>query len=298
MQRRLPVHPPGGQRPLGGAPHLGVEVGLIPLVERARRARAERDAQDRGEAEHQRRHHRRRQQPAQAGEHHQAHHARLGQREQVAPIGRQRGWLGDLEGRALRRAYKDLAREGKAALVGRSARHGYEAACIIRIAFAAAPCRFAAPASASADGHPRAAPKEDLVRVALDTERRAGSSSRSTARRAPVTTANFLHYVDSRTASTARASIAPCTYGDGRAHPGRRSRSDARKLFPPIAHEPTEQDRPQDMSPGRIAMANRSRPGTARSRLLHPDHRHPAFDARATTSASPPSARSSKAWTW
>ena len=46
------LHPPGGERALGGALHLGVEVGLIPLVERPRRARAERDAQHGGEAEH------------------------------------------------------------------------------------------------------------------------------------------------------------------------------------------------------------------------------------------------------
>ena len=90
VKRRLAVHPPGRKRPVGGPPHLGVEVRFIPLVERAGRPGAERDAQDRGEADHQRRHHRRRQQAAQAGEDDQAHHPRLGQREQVAPVGGKR----------------------------------------------------------------------------------------------------------------------------------------------------------------------------------------------------------------
>ena len=39
---------------------------------------------------------RRGEQPAQPGEHHQAHHARLGQREEVAPVGGKRGRIGHL----------------------------------------------------------------------------------------------------------------------------------------------------------------------------------------------------------
>jgi hypothetical protein len=49
---------------------------------------AERDAQDGGEAEHERRKVRRSEQAAQAGEDDQGHHARLGQREEIAPFGR------------------------------------------------------------------------------------------------------------------------------------------------------------------------------------------------------------------
>ena len=52
MERGLAAHPPGRKRPVRGPLHLGVEVGLIPLVERPGRARAERDAQHRGEAQH------------------------------------------------------------------------------------------------------------------------------------------------------------------------------------------------------------------------------------------------------
>ena len=89
VQGGLAVHPLRRQRTVRGPPHLRVDVGLVPLIERARGARAERDAQDGGEAEHRRKRHRRREQAAQAGEHHEAHHARLGQRDEVAPIGGQ-----------------------------------------------------------------------------------------------------------------------------------------------------------------------------------------------------------------
>ena len=55
MKRGLPLHPPGRQRPPGRPPHLRVQVRLIPLVERPAPAGAQSDAQDRGEAERQRR---------------------------------------------------------------------------------------------------------------------------------------------------------------------------------------------------------------------------------------------------
>ena len=113
MERGLAAHPPGRKRPVGGALHLGVEVGLIPLVERPRRARAQRDAQHRGEAEHRMDRHRRGEQAAQAGEHHQAHHARLGQREQVAPsAGRAGAVTAGVMART--RAYRGVRRKRKA----------------------------------------------------------------------------------------------------------------------------------------------------------------------------------------
>jgi len=70
-------------------------------AERPGRAGAERDAQDRGEAEHRVDPGRRCKQPAQPGEHHQAHHARLGQREKVAPVRRELG-SGDGVGHGIR----------------------------------------------------------------------------------------------------------------------------------------------------------------------------------------------------
>ena len=112
MERGLAIHPPRRERPLGGAPHLRVEIGLVPLVERAARAGAKRDAQDRGEAEHRRQLHRRDKQAAQAGEDDEAHHARLGQRDEIAPVGRQRGWIRHLEGGHCG-AYKELGPERK-----------------------------------------------------------------------------------------------------------------------------------------------------------------------------------------
>ena len=52
MERGLPVDPSRRDRARGGALHQRVEIGLVPHVERARGSGAERDAQDRGEAEH------------------------------------------------------------------------------------------------------------------------------------------------------------------------------------------------------------------------------------------------------
>ena len=54
-------------------------------------------------------------------------------------------------------------------------------------------------------------------------------------------------------------------------------RTDARKLFPPIAHEPTSQTGLHNVA-GAISMANAG-PGTAQRRLLHPARRHAGFDA-------------------
>ena len=87
MMRRLAIHASGGQRAALRPLHLGVEVGLIPLVERARCARAQRNAQDRGEADHRMDRNGRREHAAQAGEYDEAHHARLGQRKEIAPVG-------------------------------------------------------------------------------------------------------------------------------------------------------------------------------------------------------------------
>ncbi len=186
-KRGLAVHPLRRQRPVRGPAHLRVEVGLVPLVERARCARAERDAQDRGEAEHRRQLHRRREQSAEAGEHHQAHHARLGQRDEVAPIGGQ-GRLRDCGGHDSRAGYRGDKRglEALAALASFGA-------MLIQFAFALS-LLLAAPAAAqTAPAAP--APAEDLVKVALDTS--AGRIVLALDRgHAPITTANFLRYVD------------------------------------------------------------------------------------------------------
>jgi peptidyl-prolyl cis-trans isomerase A (cyclophilin A) len=80
---------------------------------------------------------------------------------------------------------------------------------------------------------------------------------------APVTTANFLHYVDTHRfdgESFYRAMHMPG--GDGGLIQAGIS-SDARKLYPPIAHEATSQTGLKNVA-GAISMANAG-PGTARS---------------------------------
>jgi peptidyl-prolyl cis-trans isomerase A (cyclophilin A) len=78
---------------------------------------------------------------------------------------------------------------------------------------------------------------------------------------APITTANFLHYVDTHRfdgVSFYRA----MHVGDGGLIQGG-VRSDSRKIYPPIAHEPTSETGLHNVA-GAIAMANAG-PGTARA---------------------------------
>ena len=122
---------------------------------------------------------------------------------------------------------------------------------------------FSAPALAQASPPPAApapAPKEDLVPVAIDTSlgRIVVALDRG---RAPITTANFLHYVDTHRLDGQPFYRANHTGGGGLVQAG--VRSDARKLFPPVAHEPTSQTGLHNVA-GAISMAN-SGPGTARA---------------------------------
>jgi len=122
---------------------------------------------------------------------------------------------------------------------------------------------FAAPAFAQASSPPAVetpAPREDLVPVAIDTSlgRIVIALDRG---RAPITTANFLHYVDSHRFDGETFYRANHTGGGGLIQAG--VRSDARKLFAPIAHEPTNQTGLHNVA-GAISMAN-SGPGTARA---------------------------------
>jgi peptidyl-prolyl cis-trans isomerase A (cyclophilin A) len=109
------------------------------------------------------------------------------------------------------------------------------------------------------------APAEDLVPVAIDTSlgRIVVALDRG---HAPVTTANFLHYIDTRRfdgQNFYRAMHMP----DGKGGEGGLIqggvRTDARKLFPPIAHESTAQTGLHNVA-GAISMANAGA-GTARS---------------------------------
>src|SRR3954463_15551534 len=107
------------------------------------------------------------------------------------------------------------------------------------------------------------APKDNLVPVAIDTSlgRIVVALDRG---HAPITTANFLHYVDTHRfdgQNFYRAMHMPVTGGvDGGLIQGGIT-TDARKLYPPIAHEPTSQTGLHNVA-GTISMASAG-PGTA-----------------------------------
>jgi peptidyl-prolyl cis-trans isomerase A (cyclophilin A) len=121
---------------------------------------------------------------------------------------------------------------------------------------------------------PAVAPADDIVRVALDTDK--GRIVLALDRgRAPVTTANFLRYVDARRfdgISFYRA----MPYGkSGLVQAG--ITRDARLLFPPIKHEATSQTGLKHVE-GAISMA-RTTPGTARADFFILASPIPGFDA-------------------
>jgi peptidyl-prolyl cis-trans isomerase A (cyclophilin A) len=116
--------------------------------------------------------------------------------------------------------------------------------------------------------------KEALVPVAIDTSlgRIVVALDRG---RAPITTANFLHYVDSHRYD-GETFYRAMHYGDGGLIQGG-VRSDVRKLYPPIAHEPTSLTGIHNVA-GTIAMA-RLALGTATSDFFIMTVAIPAFDA-------------------
>jgi peptidyl-prolyl cis-trans isomerase A (cyclophilin A) len=102
------------------------------------------------------------------------------------------------------------------------------------------------------------APKEDLVPVAIDTGlgRIVVGIDRG---RAPITAANFLHYVDTHRLDGENFYRAMHAYGGGLIQGG--VRSDVRKLYPPIPDEPTSKTGLHNVT-GAISMA-RGAPGSA-----------------------------------
>jgi peptidyl-prolyl cis-trans isomerase A (cyclophilin A) len=139
------------------------------------------------------------------------------------------------------------------------------------IAFAAAP--------AAAQTAPPAAATEDLVPVAIDTSlgRIVVALDRA---HAPVTTANFLKYVDLHRfdgeAFYRAMHVADAKGADGGLIQGGIT-SDARKLLPPIAHEPTSQTGLHNVA-GAISLANAG-PATARSDFFILVSDMPSLDA-------------------
>jgi peptidyl-prolyl cis-trans isomerase A (cyclophilin A) len=132
---------------------------------------------------------------------------------------------------------------------------------------------LAAPALAQ----PAPAPNEDLVPVAIDTTlgRIVVALDRA---RAPVTTGNFLRYVDAHRLDGETFYRAMKVGDDGGLIQGG-IRSDSRKLYPPIAHEPSNQTGLKNVA-GAISMANGG-PGTARADFFILVSDMPTLDATA-----------------
>ena len=144
---------------------------------------------------------------------------------------------------------------------------------------------------------PAAAATEDLVPVAIDTSlgRIVVALDRA---HAPVTTANFLHYVDTHRFDGQNFYRAMHVPANGGLIQGGIA-TDARKLYPPIAHEPTTETGLQNVA-GAISMANGGA-GNRPRRLLHPAIDMPGLDANGPggdATASPLSVTSPRAWTW
>jgi peptidyl-prolyl cis-trans isomerase A (cyclophilin A) len=143
---------------------------------------------------------------------------------------------------------------------------------LIVSAFAAAPLLTQAPAPPTQ----AAAPQEDLVPVAIDTSlgRIVVALDR---RRAPITTANFLRYVDAHRLDGETFYRAMHSAGGGLIQGG--VRSDVRKLFPPVADEPTSKTGLKNVA-GAISMA-RGEPNSVRADFFILVSDMPGLDAGA-----------------
>jgi peptidyl-prolyl cis-trans isomerase A (cyclophilin A) len=141
---------------------------------------------------------------------------------------------------------------------------------LIRIAFAAS-LLLASPLAAQV-AVPAAA--DDEVKVALDTS--AGRIVLALDKaRAPVTTANFLKYVDAGRYN-GESFYRSMKFGDGGIVQAGIT-SDARKLYPAIAHEPVSQTGIKHVA-GTVSMAAFS-PGTAKADFFILTSDAPSFDA-------------------
>jgi peptidyl-prolyl cis-trans isomerase A (cyclophilin A) len=122
----------------------------------------------------------------------------------------------------------------------------------------------------------QASPDADTIRIALDTDKGRIVLALDQAH-APVTTANFLKYVESGRFN-GEGFYRALKYGGGGLIQGGIT-SDARKLYPAIAHEPTNVTGLKNKA-WTVAMAN-SGSGTARSDFFIMTTDVPAFDAKA-----------------
>lgn len=147
-----------------------------------------------------------------------------------------------------------------------------------RIIFVALAATLAAsPAFAQPRSPAALAPKDDLVRVTLVTS--AGPILVALdAKHAPLTVANFLAYVDGKKFD-GEGFYRAMPYGKGGLIQAGIT-SDARKLLPPVAHEPTSTTGLRNVA-GSLSMA-RLEPGSARSDFFILTTDIPAFDASAS----------------
>ena len=130
---------------------------------------------------------------------------------------------------------------------------------LIRFAFALS-LLLAAPAAAQT-APPAPAPAEDLVKVALDTS--AGRIVLALDRgHAPITTKNFLRYVDSGRLN-GESFYRAMKFGESGGLVQAGITSDARKLYPAIEHEPVSKTGIKHVA-GTVSMAAFS-PGTAKA---------------------------------
>lgn len=122
---------------------------------------------------------------------------------------------------------------------------------------------------------PTAAPKP-LPHVALETS--LGTIVlRIEAQRAPVTAANFLKYVDTKRYDGQNFYRTTRNWGEASTVVQAGVRTDARLLYPPVAHEPTSSTG-LTHCPGAVSIA-RNAPGTARSDFFLLISAIPGFDA-------------------
>jgi peptidyl-prolyl cis-trans isomerase A (cyclophilin A) len=156
--------------------------------------------------------------------------------------------------------------------VGAIQENGYARAMLIRIALL-----LAAFAAAPAIAQPTRA--NDLVPVAIDTGLGRIVIALDQAH-APITAANFLHYVDTHRfdgETFYRAMHMPDAKGGQGGLIQGGVRSDSRKLYPPIAHEPSSQTGLKNVA-GAVSMA-RLAPGTAQADFFILLSDTPGFDA-------------------
>ena len=144
---------------------------------------------------------------------------------------------------------------------------------LIRFAFALS-LLLAAPAAAqTAPAAP--APAEDLVKVALDTS--AGRIVLALDRgHAPITTKNFLRYVDAGRLN-GESFYRAMKFGESGGLVQAGITSDARKLYPAIEHEPVSKTGIKHVA-GAVSMAAFS-PGTAKADFFILVSDSPSFDA-------------------